>query len=194
MPLAAAEVTAVSLALARAVAAMHRRGVVHRDISPANIMLRDGQLTLIDFALATTSAATRPEFTHPSEIVGTLPYLAPEQTGRTGRPADQRADLYAIGATLYELATGEPPFGAGDPVRLVHDQLARVARAASAAESEHACRRCRTSSCICSRRSPTTGTRPPTGWSTTSNNWRTTGQASGSASTTSPRVWYHRRD
>jgi diguanylate cyclase (GGDEF)-like protein len=106
---------------------MHRRGVVHRDISPANIMLRDGQLTLVDFALATTSAEIRPEFTHPSEIVGTLPYLAPEQTGRTGRPADQRADLYAMGATLYELATGEPPFGVGEPMRLIHDQLARVA-------------------------------------------------------------------
>jgi diguanylate cyclase (GGDEF)-like protein len=126
-PLTADEVRVVSLALARAVAAMHRHGVVHRDISPANIVLRDGQVTLIDFALATTSAEIRPEFTHPSEIVGTLPYLAPEQTGRSGRPADQRADLYAIGATLYELATGEPPFGVGDPVRLIHDQMARVA-------------------------------------------------------------------
>ncbi|HSK97768.1 MAG TPA: AAA family ATPase, partial [Euzebyales bacterium] len=57
---------------------------------------------------------------------GAVPYLAPEQTGRTGRPVDQRADLYALGATLYELATGEPPFGSGDPLRLTHDHLARV--------------------------------------------------------------------
>ena len=55
-----------------------------------------------------------------------MPYLAPEQTGRTGRPVDQRADLYALGATLYELATGEPPFGSGDPLRLTHDHLARI--------------------------------------------------------------------
>ena len=61
-----------------------------------------------------------------AEIVGTLAYLAPEQTGRTGRPVDQRADLYALGATLYELATGAPPFGTGDPLRLIHDHLARV--------------------------------------------------------------------
>jgi serine/threonine protein kinase len=55
-----------------------------------------------------------------------LEYLAPEQTGRTGRSVDQRADLYALGGTLFELATGEPPFGTGDPLRLTHDHLARV--------------------------------------------------------------------
>jgi signal transduction histidine kinase len=58
--------------------------------------------------------------------MGTLAYLAPESTGRTGRPVEQRADLYALGATLYELATGAPPFGSGDPLRLVHDHLTRV--------------------------------------------------------------------
>ena len=71
-------------------------------------------------------AEIRPEFTHHSEIAGTLAYLAPEATGRTGRPVDQRADLYALGATLYELATGGLPFGTGDPLRLIHDHLARV--------------------------------------------------------------------
>ncbi|MDT7599690.1 MAG: hypothetical protein QOK26_1767, partial [Pseudonocardiales bacterium] len=68
----------------------------------------------------------RPEFSHHTQIVGTLAYLAPEQTGRTGRSVDHRADLYALGATLYELATGAPPFGSGDPLRLVHAHLARV--------------------------------------------------------------------
>ena len=106
---------------------MHRRGVIHRDITPANIVLSsDGTPCLVDFALATSLAEIRPEFTHHTEIVGTLAYLAPEQTGRTGRPVDQRADLYALGATLYELATGEPPFGTGDPLRLIHDHLARM--------------------------------------------------------------------
>ena len=80
----------------------------------------------MDFALASSFAEIRPEFTHHAEITGTLAYLAPEATGRTGRPVDQRADLYALGATLYELATGEPPFGTGDPLRLIHDHLARV--------------------------------------------------------------------
>jgi diguanylate cyclase (GGDEF)-like protein len=128
MPVAVEEMTRIGLALARVVAAVHRCGVVHRDISPANVLLvGDGrEPCLIDFAVATTFAEVRPEFTHHNEIVGTLPYLAPEQTGRTGRPVDQRADLYALGATLYELATGAPPFGTGDALRLSHDHLARV--------------------------------------------------------------------
>ena len=106
---------------------MHRRRVMHRDITPANIVLSgEGRPCLVDFALASSLAEIRPEFTHHSEITGTLAYLAPEATGRTGRPADQRADLYALGAVLYELATGEPPFRTGDPLRLIHDHLARI--------------------------------------------------------------------
>ena len=121
-PLAADRLLDLGLELTGAVAGMHRRGVVHRDIAPANIVLsRTGAPCLVDFALATA-----PAFTQHAEIVGTLAYLAPEQTGRTGRPVDQRADLYALGATLYELATGRPPFGSGDPLRLTHDHLARV--------------------------------------------------------------------
>nr|WP_018506336.1 diguanylate cyclase [Parafrankia discariae] len=127
-PLDAAELTRLALRLARVVDGMHRGGVVHRDISPANIVVAGSEREpyLIDFALATTFAEIRPEFTHHREIVGTLPYLAPEQTGRTGRPVDQRADLYALGATLYESATGAPPFGSGDPLRLTRDHLARI--------------------------------------------------------------------
>jgi serine/threonine protein kinase len=126
-PLAAGELTALGLGLARAVAEMHRAGVLHRDITPANIVVsRDGAPCLVDFALATSLAEIRPGFTHHAEIVGTLAYLAPEATGRTARPVDARADLYALGAVLYELATGGPPFGSGDPLRLTHDLLARV--------------------------------------------------------------------
>ena len=126
-PLAAGELTGLAVGLARAVAGMHRAGVMHRDITPANVVIsRHGAACLVDFALATSFAEIRPEFTHHAEIVGTLAYLAPEATGRTGRPVDQRADLYALGATLYELATGGPPFGTGDPLRLTYDLLARV--------------------------------------------------------------------
>ncbi len=124
----------LALALARIIVGVHRAGVMHRDVNPANILVR-GQVEplaaeplLIDFDLATTFAEVRPGFTHHREIVGRLAYLAPEQTGRTGLPVDLRADLYGLGATLYELATGAPPFGDGDPLRLVRDILARVPR------------------------------------------------------------------
>jgi diguanylate cyclase (GGDEF)-like protein len=126
-PWPSADLIALALDLARAVAGMHQRGVMHTDISPTNIIVSGPARApyLIDFALAATFVQTRADLA-PTEIVGTLPYLAPEQTGRTGRAVDQRADLYAVGATLYELATGRPPFGAGDPLQLVHDHLARV--------------------------------------------------------------------
>jgi signal transduction histidine kinase len=126
-PLANDQLIDLGLRLAQTVAEMHRRGVMHRDITPANIVMSDaGAPCIVDFGLATSLAEIRPEFTHHTQIVGTLAYLAPEQTGRTGRAVDQRADLYALGATLFELATGEPPFGSGDPLRLTHDHLARV--------------------------------------------------------------------
>jgi signal transduction histidine kinase len=126
-PLAVDDLTRLAMELAQAVEEMHCHGVMHRDITPANIVISgEGSPCLVDFALAMLFAEIHPEFTHYSEIVGTLAYLAPEQTGRTGRPMDQRADFYALGATLYELATGHPPFGSGDPLRLIHDHLARV--------------------------------------------------------------------
>jgi hypothetical protein len=126
-PLAIDVVVGLAVVLARAVAGIHRRGVMHRDITPANIVIsRDGAPCLVGFGSATAVAEIRAEFTHHTQIVGTLAYLAPEQTGRTGRSIDERADLYGLGATLYELATGEPPFGSGDALRLTHDHLARV--------------------------------------------------------------------
>ncbi|EXJ13963.1 diguanylate cyclase domain-containing protein [Imhoffiella purpurea] len=114
--------------LTEILASIHRQGVIHKDISPGNILMvrASGRPVIIDFDLATTFALEHPAFTHVNDIVGTLPYLAPEQTGRTGWTVDQRADLYALGATLYELATGEPPFGDGDLLQMVHDHLTRV--------------------------------------------------------------------
>jgi PAS domain S-box-containing protein len=124
-----------ALTLAKVLAVVHRAGVVHKDINPANILIGgpDHEPVLIDWDLATTFAQEQPGFTHESTIAGTLAYLAPEQTGRTGQSVDQRADLYAVGATLYELATGGPPFGDGDgdALALIHDHLARVPTAPS---------------------------------------------------------------
>ncbi|HYZ69422.1 MAG TPA: protein kinase, partial [Mycobacterium sp.] len=114
-PLPADELIRLGIELARAVANMHARSVLHRDINPANVVVSEsGAPYLVDFVLATFVAEIRPGFMHPTEIRGTLAYSAPEQTGRTGRSVDQRADLYSLGATLYELATGHPPFSSED--------------------------------------------------------------------------------
>jgi diguanylate cyclase (GGDEF)-like protein len=121
----------LSIELTRIVAAMHRAGVLHMDITPANIMLAGAQrkALLIDFDLATTFAEQLPSFAHDREIAGTLAYIPPEQTGRTGHNVDQRADLYSLGITLYELATGQLPFDSSDPLQMLHDHLARIPRA-----------------------------------------------------------------
>jgi len=124
-PLAPEPLMELAIGLTTVLAGVHRRGVVHKDVNPANLLDAD-QLYLIDFELATVFAEERPGFGHHSMIAGTAPYLAPEQTGRTRWPVDTRTDLYGAGASLYEAATGQPPFGTGDLARLVHDHLARV--------------------------------------------------------------------
>ncbi|HST86228.1 MAG TPA: EAL domain-containing protein [Kineosporiaceae bacterium] len=118
------------IALSEILAQVHQRGVVHKDINPMNILLPEsaGPPVLIDFGLAATVVDDWSAASTAGLIVGTLAYLAPEQTGRTGRGVDQRSDLYALGATCYELCTGRPPFGRGetDALALIHDHLARV--------------------------------------------------------------------
>ncbi len=125
-PIEPDRVVDLAIEVAAILAQVHRRGVIHKDITPANLVVSGRAIQLIDFDLATTFAQEWPAFTHQSEVAGTLQYLAPEQTGRTGWPVDLRADLYGLGATLYELATGQPPFAGDDPLTLIHDHLARA--------------------------------------------------------------------
>jgi eukaryotic-like serine/threonine-protein kinase len=88
----------------------HRHGVVHRDIKPENILLHDGQAIVADFGISlAVSAASGPRMTQTGLSLGTPSYMSPEQA--TGdRVIDGRADIYAVGATLYEMLIGEPPF------------------------------------------------------------------------------------
>jgi diguanylate cyclase (GGDEF)-like protein len=118
----------LALVLTRTLGALHRAGVVHRDVNPSNVLVTgcEARPVLIDFDLATTFTEDRPRFVHPRQMVGTFPYLAPEQTGRTGGVVDERADLYSLGATLYEAATGRAPFPPGAPLQTLRDVLTRV--------------------------------------------------------------------
>jgi serine/threonine protein kinase len=101
--------------LARAVAALHSEGVVHRDVTPANLLLREGdeagggthRIVLADLGLAKRAA----EASGLTQAVGTPSYMAPEQ-GRGDGGFDERADIYAVGAVTYALVTGHPPYSA----------------------------------------------------------------------------------
>ena len=103
-----------------ALAYAHERGIIHRDIKPENIMLTaEGQVTVTDFGLALARGDVR--LTSEGMIVGTVLYLAPEVI--SGGAADRRADLYAVGAVLYELLTGQPPFPGDDPLSVFSQVL-----------------------------------------------------------------------
>ena len=105
-----AQIARIGVDVARALGAAHRARLVHRDIKPANILVSaDSSARVIDFGLA-----VRPGDIDETTTAGTLLYCAPEQAGTLHRPVDGRADLYALGAVLYECATGQPPFTARD--------------------------------------------------------------------------------
>ena len=117
----------VAIGIATALAQVHQRGLIHKDIKPANILVNSttGQVWLTGFGIASRLPRERQAPAPPEVIAGTLAYMAPEQTGRMNRSIDFRSDLYALGVTLYEMLTGELPFVASDPVEWVHCHVAR---------------------------------------------------------------------
>src|ERR1700722_8970314 len=116
----------VAIGVAVALGRLHARGLIHRDVRPANILVNPstGQAWLIGTCFV--SRLPRGQIpAPPEEIAGTLAYMAPEQTGRMNRSIDARSDLYSFGITLYEMLTGTLPFSALDPMEWVHCHVAR---------------------------------------------------------------------
>jgi predicted ATPase/signal transduction histidine kinase len=118
---------ALMLNLTETVGALHERQIIHKDINPANILLLPNQSAakLIDFGIAARLHRNTPNGIKTNILEGTLAYIAPEQTGRMNRAIDHRADFYALGATFYELLTGQVPFSVQDAVALVHCHIAQ---------------------------------------------------------------------
>ena len=111
---------AIAIDVCRALEHAHSRGIIHRDLKPANIWLGDdGAARLGDFGLATTDRRSRAAVE--GMLVGTVAYLPPEQA--LGRSSDARSDIYSLGAMLYELLTGEPPFPGEDAVAIIGQHL-----------------------------------------------------------------------
>lgn len=119
----------IASGVARALQAVHRAGVVHKDVNPRNVLLNaaTGAVKLIDFGIATELSQERQAIETASHIEGTLPYVSPEQTGRMNRDLDYRSDYYSLGVTLFELLTGSTPFTATDVMGWVHCHISHPA-------------------------------------------------------------------
>jgi predicted ATPase/signal transduction histidine kinase len=126
-PLAVAEFLSIAIPLTSAIGRVHERGLIHKDIKPANILVDavSGGVWLTGFGIASRLPREHQVPEPPEVIAGTLAYMAPEQTGRMNRSIDSRSDLYALGVTFYELLTGTLPFNASDPMEWVHCHIAR---------------------------------------------------------------------
>jgi serine/threonine protein kinase len=107
---------------------IHSRGIIHKDINPANIVWNPGkdQLKIIDFGISTQLSRENLAVRNPERVEGTLAYISPEQTGRMNRPLDYRTDFYSLGVTFYQMFTGRIPFESIDPLELVHCHIAKM--------------------------------------------------------------------
>jgi serine/threonine protein kinase len=119
----------VAIPMADALSSAHERHIVHRDLKPANVMINsEGRVKILDFGLAKLRGETRVsdesavstvdvDMTREGFVVGTIPYMSPEQA--EGREIDPRSDLFSLGTVLYEMATGERPFGGDSQSEIV---------------------------------------------------------------------------
>jgi len=126
--LAPADAMRIACDVCRALDYAHSRGIIHRDLKPANVWLTgDGTTKLGDFGLAIASDRSR--LTAAGMIVGTAAYMPPEQA--LGKPLDARSDLYSLGAMLYEMVTGQPPFRGDDLLSVVAQHINAMPEAPS---------------------------------------------------------------
>jgi serine/threonine-protein kinase len=113
---------ALTLGICEALDNLHKHGVVHRDLKPENIMVLDGdRIKIIDFGIAMKEDARRITHTSLTPALGTPDYISPEQV--KGQRGDQRSDIYALGAMLYEMLTGQPPFTGPNPLVVLNERV-----------------------------------------------------------------------
>ncbi len=126
-PLEISEFLRISIPLAGALRQVHERGLIHKDIKPANVLVNvaSGRVWLTGFGIAAHVPRERQDPEAPEVIAGTLAYMAPEQTGRMNRSIDARSDLYSLGITFYQMLTGTLPFSAADAMEWVYCHIAR---------------------------------------------------------------------
>src|ERR1700723_601511 len=125
-PLDLTRLLATAIGLAAALSQVHRQGLIHKELKPANALVGDGgRVWLTGFGIASRLPRERQASVPPDFIAGTLEYMSPEQTGRMNRSMDTRSDLFSLGITLYQMLTRVLPFAAADPLEWVHCHIAR---------------------------------------------------------------------
>jgi serine/threonine-protein kinase len=109
--------------VAAALGFAHRKGVVHRDVKPGNVLITTtGEVKVADFGIARAMTATSEDnLTQTGSVMGTATYFSPEQA--QGKPVDARSDLYSLGVVLYEMACGKPPFQGDSPVAIAYKHV-----------------------------------------------------------------------
>ncbi|WP_428263618.1 AAA family ATPase [Haliangium sp.] len=117
----------MAVQLADGLSAVHDRNLIHKDVKPGNIVLNPetGTVKLIDFGLASELVRERQGPMGPARLEGSVAYMSPEQTGRMNRTIDDRADLYSLGVTYYEMLCGRRPFSGDDPLELIYCHIAK---------------------------------------------------------------------
>ena len=113
----------------------HKKGIIHRDVKPANVMIsRDGAVKVMDFGIARAVSDSSSTLTTTSSVLGTAQYLSPEQA--RGETVDARSDLYSAGCVLYEMVAGVPPFTGESPVAVAYQHVRETPRPPSAVNPE----------------------------------------------------------
>jgi predicted ATPase/signal transduction histidine kinase len=117
----------IAIQIAEALEGLYCHRIIHKDIKPANILIEPEtqEIELTNFSISSLLPKETQEIKNANMLVGTLAYMAPEQTGRMNRGIDYRSDFYTLGVTCYELLTGQLPFISTDPMELVHCHLAK---------------------------------------------------------------------
>ncbi|HEY9641706.1 MAG TPA: serine/threonine-protein kinase PknK, partial [Coleofasciculaceae cyanobacterium] len=118
----------VAIHLAAVLAQLHEHHLIHKDIKPHNILVNQTtcEVRIIDFGISSRFSRENPIVGNPNLLEGTLAYMSPEQTGRMNRSVDYRTDFYSLGATFYEMLTGQLLFPATDPLELIHCHIAKI--------------------------------------------------------------------
>ena len=116
----------IAIQVAKGLEYIHQQGIIHRDISPLNIVINNSkQAQIIDFGIAIRSQHLRLDEQNSENIRGFIYCMSPEQTGRINRSLDYRSDLYSLGCTLYYLFSGRYPFEGDSALDVIHGHIAK---------------------------------------------------------------------